>query len=110
MLRGRKRYGILLAGFILCLSLFAMSHMDVQAVSRKEYLDSLNVGIAKLMDPSASPADDEAVQELTEVSQIPAGFRTINIPCYLLCVLKLANLKNFENYMLHLGPIRIKVS
>lgn len=69
MLRGRKRYGILLAGFILCLSLFAMSHMDVQAVSRKEYLDSLNVGIAKLMDPSASPADDEAVQELTEVSQ-----------------------------------------
>ena len=39
MLRGRKRYGILLAGFILCLSLFAMSHMDVQAVSRKEYLD-----------------------------------------------------------------------
>lgn len=69
MLRGRKRYGILLIGFILSLSIWGMSRMDVQAGSRKEYLDSLNVGITKIIDPSSVSADDEAIQELTQMSQ-----------------------------------------
>lgn len=69
MLRGRKRYRILLAGLFLCLSMFGMFRMDVQAVSRKEYLDSLNVGITKIIDPSSGSADEEAVQELAEMSQ-----------------------------------------
>lgn len=69
MLRGRRRYGILLVGLILSLSVLGMSHMDVQAVSRKEYLDSLNAGITKIMDPSSGSTDEEAIQELTEMSQ-----------------------------------------
>lgn len=69
MLRGRKRYRILLAGFILSLGMLGMLRLDVQAVSRKEYLDSLNVGIAKIMDPTAASADEEAIRKLTEMSQ-----------------------------------------
>jgi len=43
--------------------------MDVQAVSRKEYLDTLNAGITKIMDPSSGSTDEEAIQELAEMSQ-----------------------------------------
>ena len=46
-----------------------MSRMDVQAVSRKEYLDTLNAGITKIMDPSSGSTDEEAIQELAEMSQ-----------------------------------------
>lgn len=69
MLRGRRRYGILLVGLILSLSVLGMSRMDVQAVSRKEYLDTLNAGITKIMDPSSGSTDEEAIQELAEMSQ-----------------------------------------
>lgn len=75
MLRGRKRYEILLAGLILSLSILSMSHLDVQAVSRKEYLDSLNVGITQIVDPSLSSADEKVIRELTEVSQANGGQR-----------------------------------
>ena len=69
MLRGRKGYRILLAGLILSLSMLGMSRMDVQAASRKEYLDSLNAGIMKIIDPTSDCADEDAIQKLTEVSQ-----------------------------------------
>ena len=69
MLRGRKGYRILLAGLILSLSMLGMSRMDIQAASRKEYLDSLNAGIMKIIDPTSDCADEDAIQKLTEVSQ-----------------------------------------
>ena len=51
MLRGRRRYGILLVGLILSLSVLGMSRMDVQAVSRKEYLDTFLLGTAIVTPP-----------------------------------------------------------
>lgn len=69
MPRGKKSYRILFAGLILSLSMLGMSRMDVQAVSRKEYLDSLNAGITQIIDPTASSSNDEAIQKLTEISQ-----------------------------------------
>jgi len=49
--------------------MLGMSRMDVQAASRKEYLDSLNAGIMKIIDPTSDCADEDAIQKLTEVSQ-----------------------------------------
>ncbi len=69
MLRGRKRYGILLVGLILGLGILGVSRVDAEAASRKEYLDSLNAGITKILDPSAGSADEEAIRNLTELSQ-----------------------------------------
>ena len=51
MLKGR-RIQILFAGLILCLGLSCMFYLDAEAASKKEYLDSLSVGITQIIDPT----------------------------------------------------------
>ena len=68
MLRGR-RARILCAGILLCLSLSGMFYMEADASTRKEYLDSLSVGISQIVDPTTGGADEQTIRELTEMAE-----------------------------------------
>lgn len=68
MLKGRN-VSILLAALILCTALSGMFRMDVRAEGQKEYLDSLNVGIAQIIEPSSGAAAEKAIDELTRMSE-----------------------------------------
>lgn len=68
MLKSRRRY-ILMISLILSLGIFGMSHMDARASSRKDYLDSLNTGIAQIVDPTAGTSNEKAIEELTQLSE-----------------------------------------
>ncbi len=67
MLRGRK-ITALLAILILCLALSGFACLDAEASARKEYFDSLNVGIAQIIDPSAGSTAEKAIEELTRMA------------------------------------------
>ena len=67
MLKGR-RIQILFAGLILCLGLSCMFYLDAEAASKKEYLDSLSVGITQIIDPTTGSTNEQAIQELTEMA------------------------------------------
>ena len=67
MLRGRY-ISILLVSLILCLVLSGMSCLNTKAAGQKEYLDSLSVGIAQIIDPSSGNSE-EAIAELTKMSE-----------------------------------------
>lgn len=67
MLKGR-RIQILFAGLILCLGLSCMFYLDAEAASKKEYLDSLSVGITQIIDPTTGSTNEQAIQELTEIA------------------------------------------
>ncbi len=64
----RKGYRLLLAGLILGLCLCGLS-LDVQATSRNDCLDSMNVGVSQIVDPTGKAANEDAIRELTEVSE-----------------------------------------
>lgn len=64
----RKGYRLLLAGLILWICLGGLT-LDVQATSRNEYLDSLNVGVSQIVDPTGRAANEDAIRELTEMSE-----------------------------------------
>ena len=68
MRRGR-RFFILFAGLILCLSVSGMFGFDARAVGQKEYLDSLSVGISQIIDPTTGTANERAIKELTEMAE-----------------------------------------
>ena len=68
MLKGRL-ISILLSSLILCLVLSGMFCLNAEASGQKEYLDSLSVGIAKIIDPTTGFSDDEAIEELTRMSE-----------------------------------------
>lgn len=68
MLKSRRTY-ILVVSLILSLGIFGMSHMDVQASSRKDYLDSLNTGITQIIDPIGGSSNEKAIEELTQMSE-----------------------------------------
>lgn len=67
MLKSR-RY-ILMISLILSLGIFGLSHLDAQASSRKEYLDSLNTGIAQIVDPTSGISNEKAIEELTQIAE-----------------------------------------
>ncbi|MGN0278866.1 MAG: cell wall hydrolase [Lachnospiraceae bacterium] len=67
MLKSR-RY-ILMISLILSLGMFGLSHLDVQASSRKEYLDSLNTGISQIVDPTSGASNEKAIEELTQMAE-----------------------------------------
>lgn len=67
MLKSR-RY-ILMISLILSLGIFGLSHLDAQASSRKEYLDSLNTGIAQIVDPTSGISNEKAIEELTQMAE-----------------------------------------
>jgi len=64
----RKGYRLLLAGLILGLRLCGLS-LDVRATSRNDCLDSMNVGVSQIVDPTGKAANEDAIRELTEVSE-----------------------------------------
>ncbi|MBP3476965.1 MAG: cell wall hydrolase [Lachnospiraceae bacterium] len=68
MLKGRRN-DILMISLILSLVILGMSHMDVRASSRKDYLDSLNTGITQIVDPTAGSSNEKAIEELTQMSE-----------------------------------------
>lgn len=68
MPRSRKTF-ILFAGLILCLGLWGACRQEAAASNKKEYLDSLSVGISQIIDPTTGISNERAVQELTELSE-----------------------------------------
>lgn len=68
MLKGRRN-DILMISLILSLVILGVSHMDARAASRKDYLDSLNTGIAQIVDPFAGTSNEKAIEELTQMSE-----------------------------------------
>lgn len=71
MLKGR-RVLVLFASLILCLGLSAMIRLDAEASSKKEYLDSLSVGISQIVDPTVDSADKKEIDKLTQMSEAGA--------------------------------------
>ena len=64
----RRSYRLLLAVLILGISLCSVS-LETQATNRKDILDSMNVGVSQIVDPTGKSADEKALQELTEMSE-----------------------------------------
>ena len=75
MLKSR-RY-ILMISLILSLGIFGLSHLDAQASSRKEYLDSLNTGIAQIVDPTSGISNEKAIEELNQMAE--AGMVNVQV-------------------------------
>ena len=55
----RKGYRLLPAGLILGICLCVLT-LDVHATSRNEYLDSMNAGVAQIVDPTGKAANEDA--------------------------------------------------
>ena len=67
-----NKYKLLLAGLVLGICLCGLS-LNVRATNRNDYLDSLNVGVSQIVDPTGKSANEEAIQELTVVSEANGG-------------------------------------
>ncbi len=67
-----NKYKLLLVGLVLGICLCGLS-LDVRATNRNDYLDSLNVGVSQIVDPTGKSANEEAIQELTVVSEANGG-------------------------------------
>ncbi len=67
-----RKYRILFACLVLGMCLCGLS-LEAQATSRKEYLDSLNVGVSQIVDPTGTAANGEVIRELTELSEANGG-------------------------------------
>lgn len=63
-----RSFKLLLAVFILGISLCSVP-LKAQATSRNDILDSMNVGVSQIVDPTGKSADEKALQELTELSE-----------------------------------------
>ncbi len=71
MLKGRRIW-ILIPALILCLSLSAPVRLDAGASGKKEYFDSLSVGISQIVDPTMESADKKELEKLTQMSEADA--------------------------------------
>ena len=65
MLKGRGVF-LMLAGWLISLVMFGGIKMEAAAANTKDYLDSLNVGISNVIDPSGD-GNEEAIEELTQI-------------------------------------------
>lgn len=74
----RKGCRLLLAGLILGMCLCGLS-MEAQATNRNDYLGSLNVGVSQIVDPTGRTASEDAIQELTELSEAYGGQRETDL-------------------------------
>ena len=68
----QREYKLLIAGLILGMCLCGLT-LEAQATNRKDYLDSLNVGVSQIGDPTGTAANEEVIRELTELSQANGG-------------------------------------
>lgn len=73
-----RKYKLLLACLIFGISLCGLT-LEAQATSRKDYLDSLNVGVTQFVDPSGKSANEEMMRELTEISKANGGQRETDL-------------------------------
>ncbi|MDD6812587.1 MAG: cell wall hydrolase [Lachnospiraceae bacterium] len=64
---------LVLAGFLVSLSMLYGINIDAEASTRKEYLDSLSAGITDILDPSAGADDEKAIEELTQLVEAAAA-------------------------------------
>lgn len=67
-----RKYRILLACLIFGMCLCGLS-LEAKATDRTEYLDSLNVGVSQVVDPTGKAANKEAIRELTQLSEANGG-------------------------------------
>lgn len=74
MLTGKK-VCLLLTSLLGVILMMGMQVLDVHAASRKECLKSMNAGVSKIISPTASASDEEALAELTRVSEKNAADR-----------------------------------
>lgn len=72
MLTG-KRFCLLLTGLFLGIMALGLSVLDVEATNRRECLNSMNAGISQIINPTSSSADEDALAELTRVSEMNAA-------------------------------------
>lgn len=73
-----RKYRILLACLIFTMCLCSLS-LEADATSRKEYLDSLNVGVSQIVDPTGTAANEDVIRELTELSEANGGQRETDL-------------------------------
>ena len=74
----RKEYRLLLVSLILGICLCGLP-LHAQATNRDDYLDSLNVGVAQIVDPTGRAANEDAIRELTEVSEANGAERETDL-------------------------------
>lgn len=65
MLKGRGVF-LILAGWLISLVMFGGIKIEAAAANTKDYLDSLNVGISNVIDPSGG-GNEEAIEELAQI-------------------------------------------
>lgn len=65
MLKGRGIF-LMLAGWFISLVVFGGIKIEAAAANTKDYLDSLNVGISNVIDPSGG-GNEEAIEELAQI-------------------------------------------
>lgn len=70
-----KKICFFLAAFCMIFLLCGGVSMEVEASGRKECLDSMNAGISQIINPSSGAADEEALAELTRMSEMNAASR-----------------------------------
>lgn len=58
---------LMLMGLFVSLSMLYGVNIDAEASTRKAYLDSLSAGISDIIDPGMGTANEEAVEELTQM-------------------------------------------
>ena len=68
MLKGRS-VSVLLAGLFLCLVLSGALRLNAEAAGKDDYLNSLNAGIAQIIDPTKISVIEKTSEELTRVSE-----------------------------------------
>ncbi len=67
-----RKYRILLACLVFGMCLCGLP-LVARANERTEYLDSLNVGVSQIIDPTGKAANEDVIRELTELSQANGG-------------------------------------
>lgn len=68
MLKGKTLFRIL-TGFIMSLCLLYGISLNTSAVGRKEYLDSLSVGVTSVISPNSKSEDEGTIEEQTQIEE-----------------------------------------
>lgn len=70
-----KKICFSLAAFCMVFLLCGVVSMEAEASGRRECLDSMNAGISQIINPSSGAANEEALAELTRMSEMNAASR-----------------------------------
>lgn len=64
-----RKHSSLLAGILVSICLLCVCHLEVHAENRQDYLNSLNVGISTIFSPNTGTKSDEALEQLSQMSE-----------------------------------------